>query len=69
MSKSVKDVIIGTMENGPELLNELAMAKKIGSDIEVQRGDVGRKLGQYHPPFINLKVVEKETLNPVAVRL
>lgn len=69
MSKSVKEVIIGTMENGPEVINELAMAKKIGRDIETERGDVGRKIGQYHPPFINLKVIEKERLNPVAVRI
>ena len=69
MSKSVKEVIIGTMKNGPEVMNELAMAKKIGSDIEIQRGDVRRKIAQYHPPFINLKVIEKEEINPVAVRI
>lgn len=69
MSKSVKEVIIGTMKNGPEVIQELKIAKKIGSDIETQRGVVKGKISQYHPPFINLKVIEKEMITPDAVRI
>lgn len=68
MSKNVKEVIIGTMKNGPEVIQELKIAKKIGSDIETQRGVVKSKIAQYHPPFINLKLIEKENITNDAVR-
>ncbi len=69
MSKPIKEVLIGTMVNGPEVMNELAMAKLSGEDIENQRSEVRRKLREYHPPFLTLDVLEKEQLDPLAMRI
>lgn len=69
MSKPVKEVIIGTMKNGPEVLQELEMARIIGSDIETRRSEVRNKVNQYHPRFLDLKVIEKEQLDPLATRI
>lgn len=69
MSKSIKEVLISTMQNGPEVLNELAMARIVGSDIENQRSKTGAKINQYHPKTLNLRVIEKEQLDPLATRI
>ena len=42
--KPIKEMIISTMQNGPETLKELEMAKKTGKDISLERGTVQRKV-------------------------
>ena len=48
--KPIKEMIISTMQNGPETLKELEMAKKTGKDISLERGTVQRKveIGRAH---------------------
>ena len=52
--KPIKDMIISTMQNGPETLKELEMAKKTGKDISLERGEVQKKVAQYHPSILHL---------------
>lgn len=68
MSKPIKEVLIGTMQNGKQVLHELEIARKIGTNIETNRGQVRRKIREYHPDYLNLKVIEKEVLDPLATR-
>lgn len=69
MSKPIKEILIGTMVNGPQVMNELAMAKISGQDIETRRNQVQRKLREYHPSQLTLRVLEKEPLDPLATRI
>ena len=67
--KPIKDMIISTMQNGPETLKELEMAKKTGKDISLERGTVQRKVDQYHPSVLHLTVSEIEPVSPIAKRI
>ncbi len=67
--KPIKDMIIGTMRNGPETLKELEMAKKTGKDISQERDVVKKKVAQYHPSVLHLVVSEIEAVSPIAKRI
>ena len=67
--KPIKEMIISTMQNGPETLKELEMAKKTGKDISLERGTVQRKVDQYHPSVLRLTVSEIEPVSPIAKRI
>lgn len=67
--KPIKEMIISTMQNGPETLKELEMAKKTGKDISLERGTVQRKVDQYHPSVLHLTVSEIEPVSPIAKRI
>lgn len=67
--KPIKEMIISTMQNGPETLKELEIAKKTGKDITLERGVVARKIAQYHPSVLHLTVSEIETVSPIAKRI
>lgn len=67
--KPIKEMIISTMQNGPETLKELEMAKKTGKDISLERGTVQRKVDQYHPSVLHLTVSEIEQVSPIAKRI
>ena len=67
--KPIKEMIISTMQNGPETLKELEMAKKTGKDISLERGTVQRKVDQYHPSVLYLTVSEIEPVSPIAKRI
>ena len=67
--KPIKEMIIRTMQNGPETLKELEMAKKTGKDISLERGTVQRKVDQYHPSVLHLTVSEIEPVSPIAKRI
>lgn len=69
MSKPIKDMIIGTMSNGPEVLQELAFAKKVGKDISLERGVVQKKIAELHPSVLKLVVSEIEPVSPIAKRI
>lgn len=69
MSKPIKDMIIGTMNNGSEVLQELAFAKKVGKDISLERGVVQKKIAELHPSVLNLIVSEIESVSPIAKRI
>ena len=62
-------MIISTMQNGPETLNELEIEKKTGKDISLERGTVQRKVDQYHPSVLHLTVSEIEPVSPIAKRI
>lgn len=65
----IKDMIIGTMQNGPEVLEELRIAKKTGRDISLERGVVEKKTAELHPKKLNLVVSEIEPVSPAAKRI
>ncbi len=67
--KPIKEMIISTMQNGPETLKELEMAKKTGKDISLERGTVQKKVNQYHPSVLHLTVSEIEPVSPIAKRI
>ncbi|MBN2652103.1 MAG: 2Fe-2S iron-sulfur cluster binding domain-containing protein [Spirochaetales bacterium] len=56
--KSMKDIIIGQMEKGPEIMNEGAVAKKIGKDIITEKNKTDRIVRSIHTESLNLIVSE-----------
>lgn len=62
----LKTLIISRMENGANILNELAVSKKIGKDITVDSSAVEKKINQYHPNIMKLIVSETENIGNYA---
>lgn len=56
--KSMKEIIIGQMENGPEIMTEVAVAKKIGKDIITEKNKTDRIIRSLHAESLNLIVSE-----------
>ena len=54
--RSIKEILIGTMENGTEVLNEIEFARKSGKDILVQKEAVKTCLAKLHPGKLELEV-------------
>lgn len=54
--KSMKEIIIGQMEKGPETLNEVAIARKIGSDIITEKNRTNRIISSIHALSLNLTI-------------
>ena len=54
--RSIKDILIGTMENGNEVLEEVRFARKSGKDILVQKDAVQSSLAKLHPGKLDLEV-------------
>jgi putative oxidoreductase len=54
--RSIKEILIGTMENGTEVLNEIEFARKSGKDILVQKEAVKNSLAKLHPGKLELEV-------------
>ena len=46
---TIKETLIGTMENGKEVLEEIKFARKSGMDILVQKDSVQSCLAKLHP--------------------
>ena len=70
--KPIKDMIIGTMRNGPETLKELEMAKKTGKDISQERDVVKKKVAQYHPSVLRMdicRLLKPDNISMCSVRL
>lgn len=56
--KSMKEIIIGQMEKGPETMNEVAVAKKIGKDIITEKNKTDKIIKSIHTQQLNLIVSE-----------
>lgn len=56
--KSMKEIIIGQMEKGPETLTEVAVAKKIGKDIIIEKNKTDRIIRSIHAESLDLIVSE-----------
>ena len=54
--RSIKEILIGTMENGTEVLNEIEFAHKSSKDILVQKEAVKNCLAKLHPGKLELEV-------------
>ena len=53
---TIKETLIGTMENGKEVLEEIKFARKSGMDILVQKNSVQSCLAKLHPGKLELTV-------------
>ena len=65
----LKTLIISRMENGANILNELAVSKRIGKDITVDASAVEKKINQYHPNIMKLIVSETENIGNYAKKI
>lgn len=65
----IKETLLSTMKNGPEVLRELEYARKVGSDFTIRRGQVDRKISELHPERLYLTLVEAEMVTPFSRRL
>ena len=54
--RSIKEILIGTMENGTEILDEIQYARKSGKDILIQKEAVKTCLAKLHPGKLELEV-------------
>lgn len=54
--RSIKEILIGTMENGTEVLEEIQCARKSGKDILIQKEAVKTCLAKLHPGKLELEV-------------
>lgn len=55
---TMKEIIIGQMENGNEIMNEVAISKKIGKDPILERNKTKEIIGNIHPSSLSLRVSE-----------
>ena len=56
--KSIKELLLGTLRNGPEVLNDIKVCRRNGKDIVTEIGRVGNKISEYHPKSLKLEVSE-----------
>lgn len=56
--KTIKETLIGTMKNGKNILNEIAVPKKVGKDFSLDKNRTQRIVNQLHPAILNLKISE-----------
>lgn len=56
--KSMKEIILGQMEKGPETMTEISVARKIGRDIIVEKDKTDRIINSLHKDSLKLKVTE-----------
>ncbi|MEG2002954.1 MAG: FAD-binding oxidoreductase, partial [Clostridia bacterium] len=55
--KSIKEVLIGTMQNGQNVLNSISVSQKIGADFSLDIDSTSRTIEQLHAKKLELKVV------------
>ena len=56
--KTIKEVIIGEMEHGNEILNDIKSNRKSGRDLIIDKNKTRGIIDAIHPDVLNLKVVE-----------
>ncbi|MEG2116204.1 MAG: iron-sulfur cluster-binding domain-containing protein [Clostridia bacterium] len=56
--KSIKEVLIGTMQNGQNVLNSISVSQKIGADFSLDIDSTSRTIEQLHAKKLELKVVD-----------
>ena len=56
--KTIKETLIGTMINGENILNEIAVSEKVGKDFSLDKNRTERIINQLHPAVLNLKISE-----------
>ncbi len=56
--KTMKEIIIGQIENGPKIVNEVAMTRKNGPDYRTERTRSDEAVATLHPKNLNLVVSE-----------
>ena len=56
--KTIKETLIGTMKNGNNILNEIAVSEKVGKDFSLDKNRTQRIVNQLHPAILNLKIAE-----------
>ena len=56
--KTIKETLIGTMKNGKNILNEIAVSEKVGKDFSLDKNRTQRIVNQLHPAILNLKISE-----------
>lgn len=62
--KSIKEIIIGTIENGKKILKEIEIKRKNGVDILTEKNQNFEQIRKYHQPYLDLKVIKiKEETN------
>lgn len=69
--KTMKEIIIGEMENGNEILGDIQSAKKSGRDLIIDKHKTKKVIERIHVEELDLKVVEtfKPTENSKTIRL
>lgn len=69
--KSIKEILLGTLQNGPEVLADIVSCRRNGKDIVTEIGRVNSKIAEYHPKMLNLEVAEiiNETVDAKTFRL
>ncbi len=63
---SLKDTIISSMRNGPEVLADIVAMKRNGKDYIVDRFQTKSIVDKYHPKKLSLKVVDIIVQNSIA---
>lgn len=56
--KTIKETLIGTMKNGKNILNGIAVSEKVGKDFSLDKNRTQRIVNQLHPAILNLKISE-----------
>lgn len=56
--KSIKEIIIGEMVHGNEILNDIAVTRKNGKDLALERNRTKEIIDGIHPNKLELKVAE-----------
>lgn len=56
--KTIKETLIGTMINGKNILNEIAVSEKVGKNFSLDKNRTERIINQLHPAVLNLRISE-----------
>lgn len=63
---TIKETLISTMRNGPEVLADITAMKRNGKDYIVDRFQTKSIVDKYHPQRMNLKIVDIYEQNSIA---
>ena len=63
---NLKETIIGTMKNGPEVLQDIVSARKSGKDYITQRFQTKTVTDRLHPDKLVLQIIEIRSVTPGA---
>ena len=69
MARTLKDTLLGTCQNGENVLNELAVARQTGKDFRIYKNEVKDTLNRLHPEGLNLVVTEINEISPIAKQI
>lgn len=56
--KTIKEIVIGEMVNGNEILKDIESTRRNGRDLVIDRSKTKNTIEKIHPKLLNLKVVE-----------